>query len=116
MKILFSILIIMLAFSCYSQEKTTSKVQMANFKVEGVCGMCEKRIESALDIVGIKRADWDLETSMITVIYNPKKITEDEMHQILADAGHRTSKKQKSKVAYEKFPNCCKYDDGVEKH
>ena len=29
-----------------------------SFHVNGKCGMCEERIENALDIKGIKFADW----------------------------------------------------------
>ena len=109
---IFSILF----FSCGTQKSTTSKFITTSFTVEGVCGMCETRIENTLDIVGIESADWVNETSLLTVVFNPKKISEDEMHKLLADAGHRTSKLEKNSKAYNSLPACCQYDDGKEKH
>ncbi len=38
----------------------------ATFWVDGVCGMCEKRIESALlNTPGVKFADWSRETHTV---------------------------------------------------
>ena len=55
-----------------------------SFQVNGKCGMCEERIENALDIKGIKFADWSQETKMCTVKFNPYIISEKEIHQIIA--------------------------------
>ena len=38
--------------------------------------MCEERIENALDIKGVKFADWSVETKMCTVKFNPEVISE----------------------------------------
>jgi len=113
---LFITIFSILFFSCGTQKATSSKYITTSFTVEGVCGMCEKRIESTLDIVGIESADWVNETSLLTVVFNPKKITENEMHMMLADAGHRTSKLEKNVKAYNSLPACCQYDDGAIKH
>ncbi len=50
-----------------------------SFHVNGKCGMCEERIENALDIKGIKFADWSKETKMCTVKFNPDIISEKEI-------------------------------------
>lgn len=112
----FIFIITLVVFSCGTQKSTESKFISTSFEVEGVCGMCEKRIESTLDIVGIESADWVNETSLVKVVFNPKKITEDEMHKLLSDAGHRTSKLEKNAAAYNSLPGCCQYDDGIDKH
>ncbi|MEM7161226.1 MAG: cation transporter [Bacteroidota bacterium] len=116
MKIFQILLFILLAGTCSAQSKAASKYISTSFEVAGVCGNCEKRIEGALDIVGVSKADWVKETSILTVVYNPKKIKEEELHQLVANAGYRTSKLEKSQKAYDALPNCCKYDDGIEKH
>jgi copper chaperone CopZ len=80
------------------------------FWVDGVCGMCEKRIESALiNSSGVKFADWDNQTSQVKVAYNSKKITEQKLHEILAGAGHDTQKVRAKDEDYAKVPGCCKY-------
>ena len=50
------------------QSKKTS------FLVNGVCEMCEKRIENALDIKGVNFASWDMKTKMCNVTFNSSKI------------------------------------------
>ena len=62
----------------YGQNKKTS------FLVNGKCEMCEERIEKALDIKGVNFASWNVETKMCNVTFNQKKITEKEIHKILA--------------------------------
>jgi mercuric ion binding protein len=80
------------------------------FWVNGICGMCEKRIESALiNSSGVKFADWDNQTSQVKVAYNSKKITEQKLHEILAGAGHDTQKVRAKDEDYAKVPGCCKY-------
>jgi len=88
----------------FAQQKETT------FWVNGVCGMCEKRIESALmNSPGVKFADWDKETLLVKVAYNSKKITEQKLHEILAGVGHDTQKVRAIDGDYSKLPGCCKY-------
>ena len=78
--------------------------------------MCKARIENAALIPGVKKAEWDLESGMITVVYTTKTVTEMEVHQAIAEKGHRTGKVEANEEAYANLPRCCAYDDGVEKH
>jgi copper chaperone CopZ len=104
MKKLFIGLLLLVSGSALAQ---TSEV---TFWVNGVCGMCEKRIESALiNSPGVKFADWDNQTSQVKVAYNSKKITEQKLHEILAGAGHDTQKVRAKDEDYAKVPGCCKY-------
>jgi periplasmic mercuric ion binding protein len=104
MKKLFIGLLLLVSGSALAQ---TSEV---TFWVNGICGMCEKRIESALiNSPGVKFADWDNQTSQVKVAYNSKKITEQKLHEILAGAGHDTQKVRAKDEDYAKVPGCCKY-------
>jgi len=81
-----------------------------SYWVDGVCGMCEKRIESALlSTPGVKFADWSRETHMVKVAFNPKKLSEQKLHEIVAAAGHDTQKVKAKNEAYAKVHACCKY-------
>ena len=97
------------AFPVYAMDD--GKKEEATFGVSGVCGMCEDRIESALDVKGIVVADWDLETKQLHVVYNPKKISENDIHALLNEVGHDTEKSKASKAQYEGLHGCCKYRD-----
>ena len=91
-------------------------VKSVEFKVEGVCEMCKDRIENGALIKGVKKAEWDKETEMITVIYNPEKVELLDIHKAIAELGHSTDKVKAEKSAYNKLPLCCQYDDGAHKH
>ncbi|GAB4318145.1 MAG: hypothetical protein Kow00127_10110 [Bacteroidales bacterium] len=100
----------------HSAEAQQKKVVTEKFTVSGVCGMCEKRIEKAALIKGVKMADWNKETKELTVIYKPSKVSLDEIHKAVAKAGHDTGKVTASDEVYAKLPACCRYRDGVEPH
>lgn len=78
-------------------------------KVEGICGMCETRIENALDLKGVKFADWDLDTKVCKIIYRPDKISEEEFHKTLTAIGHDTESMKATDEAYGGIHSCCKY-------
>lgn len=92
------------------QEVTTE------FKVEGVCGECKSRIENAAYIKGVKFCEWNKETEMLKVVYNPGKVTIDAIHASIANAGHDTDKVTADSLAYNKLPKCCAYRSVTEKH
>ena len=95
------------SFTTFSQ----GKVVTANIKVFGNCGMCKERIETALDHPGIKTATWDTKTKNLEVVYNSKKISEQQIHEIIASAGHDTEKVKAKDDVYAQLPFCCLYRD-----
>ena len=101
-----SIIFILSIFSLQAQKK---EVKTITFKVEGVCGMCEERIENALDVNGIKAVSWSSETHICEVTYRTDKITEEEMHKLLNEAGHDTEKSTATEEQYSTVHTCCKY-------
>lgn len=80
-----------------------------SFQVAGVCDMCKERIENALDIKGVKIATWSVETKICNVTYNAEKITEQQMHKILASVGHDTQKCRANDDVYNNLYHCCHY-------
>ncbi len=88
-----------------------SKVVTANIKVYGNCSMCKKRIETALDYKGIKKAEWSPKTKELVVVYNSDKITEKKIHEIVAAAGHDTDLVKAKEETYASLPFCCLYRD-----
>jgi mercuric ion binding protein len=85
--------------------------QKESFKVSGKCGMCETRIEkAALSVKGVESAEWDKETSNITVEYDGEKADKDKIQKAIAKAGHDTELYTANDKVYEKLPGCCKYE------
>lgn len=81
------------------------------FQVAGNCGMCETRIEKAAgDVKGVQAAEWDKETKMIEVTFNPDQTSVEKIQKAIAAVGHDTPLHKASNEVYEGLPGCCKYD------
>jgi mercuric ion binding protein len=108
MKTLITIISLILVCNlAFAQAKTVQ----STIKVYGNCGMCKKRIETALDTKGIKQATWDSKTKDLLLVYNSSKITEMEIHQLIAAVGHDTDKVKAKDEVYADLPFCCLYRD-----
>ncbi len=90
------------------------KVIETSFNVSGVCEMCEARIEKAVDVKGVKSADYDLETHLLSIAYSPKRISEEKIHGLLNMAGHDTERSQALDEQYEAVHGCCKYREDAD--
>lgn len=108
-KLFYTLTIILL--SCFSTNLFAQKTATASIKVYGNCGMCKMRIQTALDFPGIKTSEWSAETKTLEVVYNPKKIDEQKIHELVAGVGHDTDKVKAKDEVYAKLPFCCLYRD-----
>lgn len=101
LSIIFSSLFV---FAQKQKDIATEKI-----KVEGNCNMCKKRIETAAYVKGVKRADWDKETQMLTVVYRPSKTNAEGILKSIAKAGHSSEQIAAAEADYNKLPECCHY-------
>jgi periplasmic mercuric ion binding protein len=103
---------ITMAFAAFSVSAAAAQegTKTETFKVYGNCGMCESRIEKAAKLDGVSSADWDEETKLITLVYDPKKIKLDKVHKAIAAVGHDTDKATAPDAVYDKLHGCCKYE------
>lgn len=110
MKLLFFPFFIFLFLAVNANAQRPKDLQTETFKVYGNCGMCKDRIESALLVPGVKVADWDQETKMLTVTFRPFKISLQSIHEIVAAVGHDTDLIKAKDEVYAKLHGCCQYD------
>lgn len=101
MKKLFLTLLVMSTIAVMAKNVTTT------FMVKGQCGECKENIEKALDIPGVSFAEWNEESKMLTVRYNDKKISEDEIHNLISNTGYATNKLAANMEAQSKLSACC---------
>ncbi len=104
--IIFLSIIFSAAFVFAQQGK---EIVTETYKVDGNCNMCKKRIENASYIKGVKRADWDKDTHILTLVYNKQKTTAEDVLKSIAKAGHSSEKATAAEADYEKLPKCCHY-------
>ncbi len=121
MKIIDTVLLLFLClYVVDAQAQTNSpklkKIETSEFTVQGVCGMCQKRIEKAALIKGVKLVEWNKETQKVKVIYASKKVKLEDIHRSIAGAGHDTELVKADDKVYAKLPDCCGYRDGVKVH
>lgn len=76
--------------------------------VKGECGKCKDKIEAALDMPGVSFAEWNKETKMLTVRFNDKKISEDDIHKTVSNIGYATDKMEANKASQAALADCCK--------
>lgn len=101
-------------FSASYAQKKDNPIKEITFKVDGVCGECENRIESAaLRIKGVKVADWDKKSHDLKVVYNSKKVDLESIQLAVSGDGHDTPTVKADSTSYAKLPNCCRYRDGA---
>ena len=93
-----------------AQSDSAVKSETVEFKVFGNCGMCKSRIEKALNVDGVESAKWDKDTKIAVVVYDSEKISEDKLHQLVAEVGHDTEKVTAKDETYSKLHGCCKYE------
>ena len=84
-------------------------IATGQFRVSGNCNMCKQRIEDAAYGKGVKSAEWDKTTGVLTIVYRPSKTSAADILQRVAAAGHDADTLQASKKAYEGLPACCSY-------
>src|SRR5689334_22682068 len=90
-------------------DKTIQHDTTATFKVFGVCSQCKHRIEEALKVKGVAAADWNVDTKMLTVNYDPAHISLEKINNKIAAAGHDTYYKKADDADYYALPKCCYY-------
>jgi periplasmic mercuric ion binding protein len=79
-------------------------------KVSGKCEMCKSKIEKAAKIDGVSKAEWNKDTKVLTLAYNPSSVTSDAVQKSIAAVGYDTEKFKATDAAYKSLPSCCQYD------
>lgn len=114
MKLAIKFSILMMLFALLLGNVTAiakGDTKTEQIKIYGNCGMCKERIEGALKRKdGVTKKDWNKETKILKVSYNPEKITVKEIKQKIADAGYDSDDVRASDESYSKLPHCCQYE------
>jgi len=91
-----------------------SDLKHEQFMVSGNCSMCKSTIEkAALSLSGVKEAEWNIDSKQLTIMYNSKVHSLQDIHKAIARSGYDTEKEKASDSVYNKLPACCKYDRGT---
>lgn len=91
-------------------SSTVNGVSSATFKVWGNCEMCKETIEGSLKVDGIAKADWNVDTKIMSVNFDSTKISLDKIQKNIAMVGYDNDKFKGDDKAYSELPDCCQYD------
>ena len=106
-------LLFLFTLLCSVQVQAQGSVKF-EFTAKGCCPMCEDRIVAALDVPGVRAVEWDQFKEKAMVVYKPKKISEDRIQQLVADAGHDTDLYTATDEVYNGLAACCWYRSGCQ--
>ena len=83
--------------------------KVVKIKTTAVCEMCKARIERTLGLSkGVKESNLDLKDKVVTVKYNPRKTTPEEIRATIVNTGYDADDALANQKAHDKLPNCCK--------
>jgi copper chaperone CopZ len=100
---ILSLLFLLMSTLSYGQKSMTSQIQ-----TNAQCGDCKERIEGKLNYTkGIKFAELNDQTKIVTVKFDPKKIDLLAIKQIIAKIGYNADEVKAAKEDVEKLPKCC---------
>ncbi len=88
----------------FAGDNETIKIQTSS-----QCDMCKTTIEKGMAFVkGVRKTSLDVESSVLTVEYNPAKTNPDEIRKAVSLIGYDADDVAADPEAYEKLDNCCK--------
>lgn len=106
MKYIFSIILIIFSYAAFAQKNNKTEI----FKVLGNCEVCKQRIETTALNNKATKADWNVETHMLTIGFDSTKTTKEKIQEKIAEAGHDNGDFKAPDEVYNKLPACCHYD------
>ena len=117
----FSILVLLVTilFACgenktvhevIKTENISGTILTSSFKVWGNCETCKENIESSLKVPGISKADWNIETKIISITYDSTKVNLNQIEKNIAAAGYDNVAYKGDDKAYAELAPCCQYD------
>jgi len=85
------------------------KMETIKIKTSSQCDMCKETIEKKMAFEkGVKSAVLDVESSVLTVVYNPKKTNPDLIRKAVAAVGYDADDIPAEQEAYDNLHECCK--------
>ena len=103
------ILMMLLATELFA---TDGKIDTIKIKTSSQCDECKETIEEALAFEkGVKTADLDVETRIVTVTYKKSKTSPEKIRKAISKVGYDADDVAADPKAYSKLDACCKKPD-----
>ena len=104
----FFLVVMLLTGSALRAQIANAKT--STVKVYGNCGMCEKTIEKAAWEKGVSQADWDKDTKIAVLTFDPARTNEETLLKKIAASGYDSDNYRAPEEVYNNLHACCHYD------
>jgi periplasmic mercuric ion binding protein len=86
-----------------------SQTDTIKIQTSAICETCKKTLEGDLSFEkGVKKSVLDLDTKILTVIYNPEKTNPEKIRIAVTKSGYDADSLHADPKAYKHLPECCK--------
>lgn len=86
-----------------------NKSEKAEILTSAICEMCKETIEYELTFTkGIKFVELDTDSKIVTVEFNPKKISVEDIRKSISGVGYNADSVKRDPKAYANLPFCCR--------
>jgi periplasmic mercuric ion binding protein len=98
-----------------SAQAAQSKMKTIKILTSAECDMCKDRLEKEVSLMkGVKKAELDLATKVLTVEYNPEKTSPEKIRTAIAAIGYDADEVKANNRASKKLPQCCQKPDSAQ--
>lgn len=112
---LIAVLMLFFGGITLNAQTATEKTATVKIKTSAECGMCKDRIEKEVSLMkGVKKANLDLDTKILTVEYNPKKTNPDKIRTVISNLGYDADNVKANNRASKNLPHCCTKPDSTQ--
>ncbi len=113
-KILLALILVLTATASATAQSgaptkaTPARTAQAQILTSAVCAMCKTTLEKAMAYEkGVKAAELDVESKMLTIVYQPDKTSLDKLRLAIARTGYDADSVQADPRAHQRLPDCC---------
>ncbi|HLV41683.1 MAG TPA: heavy-metal-associated domain-containing protein [Brumimicrobium sp.] len=108
MKLIMMVALVTLMAGYVTAQKGEPKKRVTFIQTNAQCEDCKERIEGKLNFTsGIIYSDMDLESKIVEVKYNSKKISIDEVRKLISEIGYDADDLKAVESAQKELPGCC---------
>jgi copper chaperone CopZ len=105
-KVLLASILLLFTNAINAQDITKAEIKI---KSSATCSMCKTTIEKYLSFEkGIKKSSLDVDSKILTVIYNPQKTTPEKIRLAVSKSGYDADEVKANEKAYNNLDDCCK--------
>ncbi len=111
MILMFAVVLGMTAMAQSSKTASTTTIQKVVIQTNGVCEKCEALFKDNVPFFkGVKDYEYDAKTSKMTITYDSKKTSPDQLRQQISKLGYNADNVKADPAARAKLPACCQVD------